>query len=40
MKREAFEHAIRAAGAVLGVREVLVIGSQTLHASVEGWIPA
>lgn len=34
MKREEFEHAIRAAGAVLGVRELLVIGSQALHASV------
>lgn len=39
MKREAFEHAIRAAGAVLGVREVVVIGSQALHASVEGDLP-
>ncbi len=35
MKREEFEHAIRAAAAVLGVREVLVIGSQALHASVD-----
>lgn len=39
MKREEFEHAIRAAGAVLGVHEVLVIGSQALHASVEGELP-
>ena len=39
MKREEFEHAIRAAGAVLGVREVLVIGSQALHASVTGDLP-
>jgi hypothetical protein len=39
MKREAFEHAIRAAGAVLGVRELIVIGSQALHASVEGDVP-
>lgn len=39
MKREEFEHAIRAAGAVLGVREVLVIGSQALHASVAGELP-
>lgn len=39
MKRDAFEHAIRAAGAVLGVREVIVIGSQALHASVEGDLP-
>ena len=36
MKREEFEHAIRAAGAVLGVSEVIVIGSQALHASVAG----
>ena len=39
MKRQEFEHAIRAAGAVLGVREVLVIGSQALHASVAGELP-
>src|SRR3990172_5187771 len=39
MKRAEFEHAIRAAGAVLGVNEVLVIGSQALHASVTGELP-
>ena len=39
MKRAEFEHAVRAAGAVLGVREVLVIGSQALHASVPGELP-
>jgi len=39
VKREEFEHAVRAAGAVLGVHEVLVIGSQALHASVEGELP-
>lgn len=39
MNRAAFEHAIRAAGAVLGAKEVLVIGSQALHASVEGRLP-
>ena len=39
MKRNEFEHAIRAAGAVLGVSEVLVIGSQALHASVAGELP-
>jgi len=39
MKRAAFEHAIRAAGAILGVREVIIIGSQALHASVEGDLP-
>jgi Nucleotidyltransferase of unknown function (DUF6036) len=39
VKRAEFEHAVRAAGAVLGVREVLVIGSQALHASVAGDLP-
>jgi len=39
MTRDAFEHAIRAAGAVLGSAEVLVIGSQALHASVERRLP-
>jgi len=39
VKRAAFEHAIRAAGAVLGVDEVIVIGSQALHASIEGDLP-
>ncbi len=39
MRREEFEHAIRAAGAVLDVRELLVIGSQALHASVAGELP-
>ena len=33
MTREQFEHAIRAAGAVLGVTELLVIGSQAVHGS-------
>ena len=32
--RAEFEHAIRAAGSVIGANEVLVIGSQALHASV------
>ena len=39
MTREAFEHAVRAAGAVLGVDEVLVIGSQAVHASLEEPLP-
>jgi len=39
VRRDAFEHAIRAAAAVLGSGEVLVIGSQALHASVEGPLP-
>lgn len=40
MKRDEFEHAVRAAAAVLGVDEVLVIGSQALHGSLEGDLPA
>jgi hypothetical protein len=36
MTREQFEHAIRAAGAVLGVTELLVIGSQAVHGSMSG----
>lgn len=39
MRRSEFEHTIRAAGAVLGVHEVLVIGSQALHATVPGDLP-
>jgi uncharacterized membrane protein len=39
VKREDFEHAVRAAGAVLGVEELVVIGSQALHASVDGELP-
>lgn len=39
MKREQFEHTIRAAGAILGADEVLVIGSQAIHASYDGVIP-
>lgn len=35
MKRSEFEHTVRAAGAILGVSEVLVIGSQAIHASVD-----
>lgn len=34
MKRSEFEHTVRAAGAILGVNELLVIGSQAIHASV------
>ena len=33
MKREQFDHAIRAAGAILGVDELIVIGSQAVHGS-------
>jgi hypothetical protein len=39
MKRNEFEHTIRAAGAILGVNQVLVIGSQAIHASVDFEIP-
>jgi hypothetical protein len=39
MRRDQFEHAIRAAGAILGITEVLVIGSQALHASVSTDLP-
>jgi hypothetical protein len=37
--REQFEHAVRAAGAVLGVDAVIVIGSQALHGSLDGPLP-
>ncbi len=39
MTRDQFEHAVRAAGAVLGVRDVLVLGSQAVHGSVETDLP-
>ncbi len=39
MTRSQFGHALRAAAAVLGVDEVLVIGSQALHASLSGPVP-
>jgi hypothetical protein len=39
VKRGQFEHAIRAAGAVLAVDEVIVIGSQALHATVSEDFP-
>lgn len=39
MKREQFAHTVRAAGAILGANEVLVIGSQAIHASYDGTIP-
>ena len=35
MNKAQFEHAIRAAGAILGDSEVLVIGSQAIHASID-----
>ena len=39
MKKEQFEHTIRAAGAILGHNEVLVIGSQAIHASIDYQLP-
>lgn len=39
MTREHFEHAVRAAGALLGTDSLLVIGSQALHASVVAELP-
>jgi len=34
MKRAEFDHAIRAAGSILGESEILVIGSQAIHGSI------
>ncbi len=39
MKREHFDHAVRAAAAVLGVDEVIVIGSQAVHGSLDEPVP-
>lgn len=39
MTREQFAHVVRAAGAVLGTTEVLVIGSQALHGSMADPLP-
>ena len=39
MRRGEFEHAIRAVGSILGTNDVLVIGSQALHASVSEDLP-
>ena len=39
MNRAAFDHAIRAAAGVLGEPEILVIGSQAIHAAVPGNLP-
>lgn len=39
MNRDAFDHAVRAAGAILGEDEVLVIGSQALYGSVDDVLP-
>ena len=39
MNREQFEHTVRATGAILGDNEVLVIGSQAIHASIDFELP-
>lgn len=39
MTRAQFEHTVRAAGAVLGVSELLVIGSQAVHGTLDGELP-
>ena len=39
MNRQQFEHTVRAAGAILGATDVLVIGSQAIHASTEVSVP-
>jgi len=39
VRRSEFEHAIRAVGSILGTNDVLVIGSQALHASVSEDLP-
>lgn len=39
MNKSEFDHGIRAAASVLGVDEVLVIGSQAAHGSISGELP-
>lgn len=39
MNKEQFEHTVRAAGAILGENEVLIIGSQAIHASINFELP-
>ena len=41
MRRDSFEHIVRAAGAILDESEVIVIGSQSILASVvQSWSAA
>lgn len=40
MKRSEFEHAIRAAGSILGTNDLIVIGSQAIHATISEELPA
>jgi len=39
MKRSEFEHAIRAAGSILGTDELMIIGSQAIHATISEELP-
>jgi hypothetical protein len=39
LKRTEFEHAIRAAGSILGTNQLMVIGSQALYASIPHELP-
>ena len=39
MNRHEFDHAVRAAASIIGVAEVLVIGSQAIHGSAAGDVP-
>ncbi len=39
MNKKQFEHTVRAAGAILGDSEVLIIGSQAIHASIDFELP-
>lgn len=39
MTREQFEHTVWSAGAILGEKRILVIGSQAIHASINYSIP-
>jgi hypothetical protein len=39
MNKEEFDHGVRAAGSILDVSEVLVIGSQAAHGTIPGDLP-
>lgn len=39
MNRADFDHVIRAAASILGVNELIVIGSQAVHASISSTLP-
>ena len=39
MNKAEFDHAIRAAGSILGESDLLVIGSQAAHGSISGELP-